>query len=114
MPTDEKGMYEKICEIACINDIGDLSDEYHQRVILWATIVNRNKERAWKTRKHEDGQPCFGGGWFLVAVDTPKGPYGYHYEDKYWDMFDCKEIEVAKPWGGYTEEDSQYKRFVVT
>ena len=27
MPTNEKGMYEQICEIACINDIGDLSDK---------------------------------------------------------------------------------------
>ena len=86
METEEKGMYEQICEIACISDIGDLSDGYHtfndlyyQRCILFATIVNSNRSRAWKTRYHEDGQPCFGGGWFLVTVETPEGAYGYHY-----------------------------------
>lgn len=95
-----------------LEDIGDFSDGYHtfndlyyQRCVLFATIVNMNKSKAWKTRYHEDGEPCFGGGWFLVTVDTPKGSYGYHYEDKYWDMFDCKELEIAKPWDGYTEED---------
>ena len=104
--------FQRMNHIEIPEDIGEFSDGYHtfnalyhQRAILWATIVNQNKERAWKTRKHEDGQPCFGGGWFLVTVDTPEGSYGYHYEDKYWDMFNCKELEIAKPWDGYTEED---------
>lgn len=93
-------------------DSGDLSDGYHtfnqlyhQRAMLFATIVNQNSDKAWKTHKHEDGEPCFGGGWFLVTIDTPKGAYGYHYEDKYWDLFKCKELEIAKHWDGYTEED---------
>lgn len=112
MPTDEKGMYEQICEIACINDIGDLSDGYHtfnelyyQRCVLFATIVNMNKNKAWKTRFHEDGEPCFGGGWFLVTIETPEGAYGYHYENKYWNLFDCKELKKAKHWDGYTDKD---------
>lgn len=95
-----------------LEDIGDFSDGYHtfndlyyQRCVLFATIVNMNKSKAWKTRYHEDGEPCFGGGWFLVTIDTPEGAYGYHYEDKYWDMFDCVELPKAKPWDGYTDED---------
>lgn len=112
MDTKEKGMYEQICEIAAINDIGDLSDGYHtfndlyyQRCVLFATIVNSHKTKAWKTKYHEDGEPCFGGGWFLVTVETPEGAYGYHYEDKYWNLFDCKELKKAKHWDGYTDKD---------
>ncbi len=92
--------------------IGDLSDGYHtfnqlyfQRCILFAQIVNDHPNRAWKTRCHEDGQPCFGGGWFLVTIDTPSGAYGYHFEDKHWDLFDCEELPKAKHWDGYTEKD---------
>ena len=69
-----------------LEDIGDFSDGYHtfndlytQRAVLFATIVNQNLDKAWKSHKHEDGEPCFGGGWFIVAVDTPKGSYSYHY-----------------------------------
>lgn len=112
MLTDEKGMYEQICGVAGIDDIGDLSDGYHtfnelyyQRMMLFAVIVNSHKDKAWKTRNHEDGNPCFGGGWFLVSIDTPKGTYGYHYEDKYWHMFDCSELGQAKHWDGYTDKD---------
>ncbi len=92
--------------------IGDLSDGYHtfnqlyyQRMILFAQIVNDHKDKAWKTRRHEDSELCFGGGWFLVTIDTPNGAYGYHYEDQYWDLFDCKELPKAKHWDGYTEKD---------
>lgn len=104
--------FEQICKIANIDDIGELSDGFHtfnslyyQRAILFATIVNTYKELAWKSKKHEDGQVCFGGGWFIVGIDTPKGSYTYHYEMEYWDLFDCKELPRAKHWDGHTDED---------
>lgn len=101
-----------ICEIAGINEIGELSDGfhtfnslYHQRAVLFAALVKVNKDKAWKSWKHEDGEKCFGGGWFIVAIDTPKGSYSYHYEAKYWDMFDCAELECGKHWDGHTDKD---------
>lgn len=94
------------------DDIDNFSDGYHtfnslyfQRLVLFATLVNSNKEISWKTLRHEDGELCFGGGWFLVTIETPEGMYGYHYEEKYWDMFDCPDIPKAKHWDGYTDED---------
>ena len=107
-----KKQIEQICKIANIDDIEELSDGFHtfnslysQRAILFATIVNTYKELAWKSKKHEDGQFCFGGGWFIVGIDTPKGSYTYHYEMEYWDLFDCKELPRAKHWDGHTDED---------
>lgn len=89
----------------------DTSDGYHtfgqlyyQRMVLFAVLVQEHKDCAWKTRNHEDGEPCFGGGWFLVTIDTPRGAYGYHFEEKYWRLFDCAELPKAKHWDGYTEE----------
>ena len=91
---------------------GTLSDGYHtfnelyeQRMYLFATIVNQNKDKSWKSFKHEDGKLCFDGGWFVVGIDTPKGSYTYHYENKYWNLFDCQELEVAKHWDGHTDKD---------
>lgn len=96
------------------NDIGDMSDGYHtfnqlyhQRAVLFATIVKQNNDKAWKSFKHEDGKYCFDsdGEWFIVGVDTPQGSYTYHYSKEYWDMFDCEELPCAKHWDGHTEED---------
>lgn len=91
---------------------GELSDGYHtfndlyyQRCILFATLVNQNKKTSWKSYKHEDGELCFGGGWFIVGIDTPQGSYTYHYENKYWDLFQCKELECGKYWDGHTSKD---------
>lgn len=103
---------ELICTIAGINDIGELDDGfhtfnslYHQRAILFAALVKAHKDNAWKSWRHEDGMECFGGGWFIVGIDTPKGSYTYHYEGTYWRLFDCVELEKGKHWDGHTDKD---------
>ena len=92
--------------------IGEVSDGYHtfnslyrQRLILTAALVKAHKDVAWKSWRHEDGQPCFGGGWFIVGFDTPDGGYTYHYEEKDWELFDCVELPVGKHWDGHTDEN---------
>ena len=74
-------------------------------MVLFAALVNAYQDRAWKSWKHEDGKPCFDGGWFIVGIDTPGGSYTYHYEEKYWNWFECKELPVGKHWDGHTEND---------
>ena len=92
--------------------IEDMSDGYHtfkdlyyQRMMLTAALVKAYKPLAWKSHRHEDGELCFGVGWFIVGITTPQGDYTYHYEDKYWDLFECEELPVGKPWDGHTEKD---------
>lgn len=92
--------------------IGEMSDGYHtfnglyyQRMILFAALVKVYKDRAWKSYRHEDGELCFGGGWFIIGIDTPAGSYTYHYENKHFDLFECKELPAGKHWDGHTEKD---------
>lgn len=103
---------EDICKAFNISDIGDFSDGYHtfnelyyQRMMLFAVIVKQNIQNAWKSHRHEDGTLCFGGGWFIVGIDTPEGSYTYHYQDKYYDLFCCQELERGKHWDGHTDKD---------
>ena len=112
MTDTEMKRRKAICEVAGIAEIDDLSDGFHtfkqlyyQRMILFATIVKQNKDRAWKSLRHEDGELCFGGGWFIVGIDTPEGSYTYHYENKYFDLFDCEILDYGKHWDGHTEKD---------
>ena len=113
--TDEmRAREEAICKVAKVNSIGEVSDGFHtfnglyeQRMILFAALVKAYKDKAWKSYRHEDGEYCFGGGWFIVGIDTPEGSYTYHYENKYWDMFDCVDLPRAKHWDGHTEADAE-------
>lgn len=92
---------------------GELSDGYHsfndlyyQRCILFACICNNNSSIAWKSKRHSDGKLCFDSeNWFIVGIDTPKGSYTYHYEMKYWELFNVPELEKGKEWDGHTEKD---------
>lgn len=95
-----------------LGDIGEVSDGFHtfnslyqQRLVLFAALVNTFPTMSWKSRKHSDGEPCFGGGWFIVGISTPKGSYTYHYENKDWDVFHCQEVETAPEWDGHTDKD---------
>lgn len=55
----------KLCKIYDIGEFDDgyhsFNSLYHQRAILFATIVKANKDKSWKTYRHEDGSLCFGG-----------------------------------------------------
>jgi hypothetical protein len=114
MTDTELARRKAICEIAGVSDIGEVSDGFHtfnglyeQRMILFAALVKAYKDKAWKSYRHEDGEYCFGGGWFIVGIDTPEGSYTYHYENKHWDMFDCIDLPRAKHWDGHTEADAE-------
>ena len=109
---DDVGTREAICKAAGVDDIGEVSDGFHtfnalyrQRMVLFAALVKTFRDKSWKSWKHEDGELCFGGGWFIVGIDTPAGQYTYHYEAKDWDRFDCEALETGKHWDGHTDAD---------
>ena len=118
-------MHEKPYQIAKMHDdspivdilstakeIGELSDGYHTFNQLYdfrreynAALVNSGLWPAHKSKRHHDGELCFGGGWFIVMIDTPYGQISNHYEEQYWHEFKCPEKEVADEWDGHTEKD---------
>lgn len=59
-----------------------------------------------KSWKHNDGELCFGGGWFIVVAELPTGQISNHYEAKDWDLFKIPEVEKAlRPFDGHTSAD---------
>jgi hypothetical protein len=93
-------------------DIGDFSDGHHtfnslyeQRLMLSAALFNTLHEKAWKSWRHSDGEPCFDGECFIVGIDTPMGPYTYHYKGCWWGFFNVKELERAPQWDGHTDKE---------
>lgn len=99
-----------------VNEIELVSDGYHTfkevydfRMVFNACLFNEWAERGiydvHKSRKHGDGEECFGGGWFIVMATTPFGQISNHYRDCHWGIFQCEERETATPWDGHTAAD---------
>ena len=87
-----------------------LNELYEFRKIYNATLFNewtkQNKYDVHKSKKHYDGEDCFGGGWFIVVAILPSGQISNHYELKDWDLFQCEETEKAKyEFDGHTAKD---------
>lgn len=77
---------------------------YESRALLHAYAVQEWRRRGWevvKSWRHHDGEPCFGGGWFIVTVITPEGPAAFHYPEAEWDLFDVRAEHLAPEWDGH-------------
>ena len=95
-------------------DKGEISDGYHTfnelyyyRMLYNAAFFNLlPKEWVHKSKRHHDGEECFGGGWFVVMANLPTGQISNHYELKDWDLFQIPEKEIADEWDGHTPQEA--------
>jgi hypothetical protein len=87
-------------------DIGEVSDGCHSfnelyefRKVYNAALFNEwarlNKYSVHKSKRHYEGDKCFGGGWFIVVAVLPTGQISNHYKLKDWDLFKIPEYEKA-------------------
>ncbi len=68
--------------------------------------VYKVKYDVHKSLRHNDGELCFGGGWFVVVAMLPDGQITNHYKIEDWDLFKIPTEEKAKyPFDGHTGED---------
>lgn len=114
MPISITVLNELIKNLECNEYISDgyhtFKELYTYRMLYNAMLVNelaKNKNNVvYKTIRHEDGELCFGGNWFLVVIKTQNGIIDNHYEMKYWELFKCQELyKSIIPFDGHTPQD---------
>jgi hypothetical protein len=98
-------------------EVGEVSDGYHTfnelyefRKVYNAALFNewakQRKYNVHKSKKHFEGDECFGGSWFIVVAVLPDGQISNHYEMKDWDLFSVPDSEKALfPFDGHTGPD---------
>ena len=79
-----------------------LAELYDYRMLYNALAANSMPDRAVKSWRHSDGEPCFGGGWFVVYLDLPTGQVSNHYHAEHWGLFKIPAVDVAPEWDGHT------------
>lgn len=105
------GAVEQLVKASTVT--ADTSDGYHtfRELYEYRRLYNAALFNEWaiqgrydvhKSRRHSDGEPCFGGGWFIVVAQLPIGQISNHYKDEYWGLFDVPELERAREWDGHT------------
>ena len=90
------------------------SDGHHTfgELYEYRMLYNAHAAQGWhaagipvvKSYKHSDGEPCFGGGWFIVSAELPTGQVSNHYRDEHWDLFNIPAVEIAPEYDGHTPE----------
>jgi hypothetical protein len=74
---------------------------------LYAKVVKtKYKYDVHKSTRHNNGELCFGGGWFVVVAILPSGQITNHYPISDWDLFKITEVEKAKyEFDNHTSQD---------
>ena len=95
---------------------GEASDGYHTHNELYEyrTLYHAHAAMAWaldgvevtKSWNHSDGEPCFGGGWFIVTAQLPTGQVSNHYPAEDWPLFHMPEVERPAEWDGHTPQEA--------
>lgn len=111
---EEEMMLEQINNAQNIEDINDgyhsFKELYDYRMLYNAAFFNAinpwEDYKICKSKRHSDGEECFGGGWFIVMAELPTGQISNHYEMKYWDLFKIPEVDLAPEWDGHTPQEA--------
>ena len=95
---------------------GEASDGHHthRELYEYRMLYNAHAAHGWlaagipvvKSRRHSDGEPCFGGGWFIVTATLPTGQVSNHYRDDRWDLFDVPAVDLPPEYDGHTPADA--------
>ena len=89
--------------------IGKFSDGYHtfddlydQRAKILAVAANCEPLHGtvWKSHKHYTEDDPMAVGFFILGFDTPTGIAAFHLENRYWNLFDCLELDFAPNFDG--------------
>lgn len=91
-------------------------DEYHSldELYEYRMLYNAHAALGWiargipvvKSWNHSDGEPCFGGGWFVVVASLPTGQVSNHYKADYWNLFDIQEVPLPPEYDGHTPAEA--------
>lgn len=116
---DDRVAAGQVLEAAAPHLLGDdsTSDGFHtfgelyeHRMLLTAALFTQwaktyNAYAVHKSWQHSDGEPCFGGDWFIVMAQLPTGQISYHYPAAGWDLFQIPERSAALPYDDHTASD---------
>ena len=93
--------FRKVYNAALFNEWGKERAKFDSNTNLY-----QGKYDVHKSWRHNDGELCFGGGWFIVVAVLPTGQISNHYEAKDWDLFRIPETPNAKyEWDGHEAKD---------
>ncbi len=78
------------------------------RALFVLGIESDHPREIWRSRKHSDGELCFGTGTqYVLGIGKEKGKQlTYHVPIERWDESSFAEtLEIAPEWDGHTSED---------
>lgn len=97
--------------VELLNEKQELIKElYEFRLLYNACLFNmwhtHNVVEVYKSRRHDDGELCFDGEYFIVVALLPTGQITNHYPITHWELFKIPTYNKVKDkYDGHTSKD---------
>lgn len=86
----------------------------HNQLYVHRGLLLANLAQRWyaegipvvKSWRHHDGEPCMGGGWFIVVIQLVTGQISYHCPEQDWELYRVPHQELPPVWDGHTPQDT--------
>lgn len=95
-----------------------MDELYDHRITLYIALCrhlhellgmeNPEKFKVWRSKNHSDGEPAFGGTWFVLGIGTGKGQQiTYHLPIDRWSEteFFSETLDKAPEYDGHSSSD---------
>lgn len=79
--------FRKMYNAALFNEWGKQLGNYNDEYTHYFYPDTQPMYSVHKSWRHNDGELCFGGGWFIVSAMLPDGQITNHYKTDDWDLF---------------------------
>lgn len=79
-----------------------MAELYEHRHALFCALIAANildtHNSSFKSWKHSDGEPCFGGGWFVAGLYLKHtgNLVTYHLPEHWWDVCPASLVELLR------------------
>lgn len=93
----------------------DQSDGYHtfqelyeHRYALFLTLLKTLPHLSWFSLRHDTGEKCFDGEYFIAGLTLPTGNISYHLPVRLYQtakLTGARELEKGVKWDGHTSND---------
>lgn len=97
--SEERSVHLERDEHHTMEELYEYRMAFNAYTALYFDVMHAGAVKSWR---HHDGEECFGGGWFIVAVSTPDGWVANHYKAEHWDLFLVPEKDRGPEWDGHT------------
>lgn len=102
--TQLEGLPEPRDEYHTMSELYDYRMIYHAHAASWWLSMGIPVVKSYR---HNTGELCFDGEYFIITAELPTGQVSNHYKVEHWSLFRVPSVDLPPKWDGHTPAEAR-------